>query len=465
MNKIKKLFQTSESKHGSYSVGVTAIVIAIIVVINLIVGQLPENIRNIDISSNNLYDISTVTTDLLDTLEHKITLTVLANKEDTDDRIKTFISKYAALSKDISVTWIDPVLHPSALTEYETDANTIVVGCADTDKTTTVAFSDILVVDESMAYYYGSSDPTEFDGEGQLTSAVNYVTSDVTKTIYRTTGHGESTFSTTISDMMEKSNYTVTELDLFQEGVIPEDCDLLLFDAPTNDLTKDEKTVVTDYLAAGGKVMVILGDTESSALPNLSALLKDYGFEQAEGYIADTSSNYQGNYYYIIPTLSVSGNLANGISSQTTLVVNARGFNQADPVRDTITMVPFMTTSDKGYAVTDENNAAEGTYVLGGVATEEVDDGTAQLTAISAASLIDSQITDAFSSLENVTLFMNAVSNNFDGVTNLSIEAKTLTTETNTMQHGGVISLFLIFGIPVLVIVGGFVVWFKRRKA
>lgn len=465
MNKLKKLFQTSESKHGSYSVAMTAIVIAIIVIVNLIVGQLPENIRNIDISSNNLYEISSTTTDLLDTIDQKITFTVLANKENTDDRIKTFISKYAALSKDISVKWIDPVLHPSALTEYEADSDTIVVGCADTEKTTTVAFSDILVTDEMTAYYYGSSEPTEFDGEGQLTSAINYVTSDATQMIYRTTGHGESTFSTTISDMMKKSNYTVTELNLFQAGEIPDDCDLLLFYAPTNDLTEDEATVVTNYLAAGGKVMVISGDKEASDLPNLSALLKTYGFDQAQGYIADMKNNYQGNYYYMIPTLSVSGDLANGMSSQTTLVVNARGFNQVDPARDTITMTPFMTTSSAGYAIVDENNATEGTYVLGGIATEEVDNGTAQLTVISAASLIDSQITDSFSSLENVTLFMNAVTNNFDGVTNLSIEAKTLTTETNTMQHGGLISLFLIFGVPILILVGGFVVWFKRRKA
>lgn len=465
MNKIKKLFQTSESRHGSYSVGVTAIVIAIIIVINLIVGQLPENIRNIDISSNNLYEISSVTTDLLDTLDHKITFTVLANKDDTDERIQTFISKYAALSKDISVEWIDPVLHPSALTEYSADADTIVIGCADMDKTTNVAFSDILVTDDYASYYYGSSDPTSFDGEGQLTSAINYVTSDVTKTIYRVTGNGESTFSTTISDMMEKSNYTVTELNLFQEGAIPDDCDLLLFYAPTNDLSENEVTAVSDYLAAGGKVMMILGDTESAATPNLSALLKDYGFNQVEGYIADTKNCYQGNPYYVIPTLDVSGKLANGISSQTTLVVNARGFQEADPVRDTIQMIPFMTTSSSGYAVVDENNTTAGTYVLGGVATENVDDETAQLTAISAASLIDSQVTDAFTTLENVTLFMNAVNNNFDDVANLSIEAKTLTTETNTMQHGGIISLFLIFGLPILILIGGFVVWFKRRKA
>ena len=83
---------------------------------------------------------------------------------------------------------------------------------------------------------------------------------------------------------------------------------------------------------------------------------------------------------------------------------------------------------------------------------------------ISAGSLIDSQITDTFTTLENTTIFMNAVTANFDGVENLSIEPKSLSIEYNTVQHIGVFSLLVIFGIPVLILVVGFVVWFKRRK-
>ena len=39
MQKIKNLFRSSESRNGSYSVGITALVIAIIVIVNLIAGQ------------------------------------------------------------------------------------------------------------------------------------------------------------------------------------------------------------------------------------------------------------------------------------------------------------------------------------------------------------------------------------------------------------------------------------------
>ena len=45
-------------KNGSYSMGITAIVIAVLVVINLLVGQIPEKYTQVDVSTQKLYTIS-----------------------------------------------------------------------------------------------------------------------------------------------------------------------------------------------------------------------------------------------------------------------------------------------------------------------------------------------------------------------------------------------------------------------
>ena len=42
--KIKGMFHTSGTKHGSYSVGLTVLVIAIVIVFNLVIGQIPPYI-------------------------------------------------------------------------------------------------------------------------------------------------------------------------------------------------------------------------------------------------------------------------------------------------------------------------------------------------------------------------------------------------------------------------------------
>ena len=488
MKKIKNIFRTTGTRRGAYSVGLTVLVIAVVTVFNLVVGQIPEAFRNIDVSSTKIYEISDTTTDLMDDLDKDVDMKVLAVKDETDDRITTFISRYAALSDKIHVEWIDPVLHPSALTEYDTTENTIVISCGDTGKTTTVAFRDVLVMDEYSYYYYGTASYTEFDGEGQLTSAVNYVTNEVDRTIYQTTGHGESTLSATITDLMEKSSYTLSEVNLLMTTSIPEDCDLLLMYAPTSDLSEDEAQMLADYLDAGGKIMILLGDASLTEFANLSGVLGTYGITAADGYIADPSRCYQNNPYYIFPELAVTGDMAQGISTQMVLLTNTHGLTLTDPERDTVAVTSFMSSSDQSYAVTGETQE-QGSYVLGAIAAEtinteevseedtadgssedtdtvdSVEDLESRLTVISAASLIDPSITDTFTQLENTQIFMNAVSANFEGVQNLSIEAKSLSTEYNTVQHAGLFSLLMIFGVPAVILIGGFAVWFRRRKA
>ena len=345
MQKIKNLFRSSESRNGSYSVGITALVIAIFVNVNLIAGQITEKYKNLDVSSTKIYEISKTSKKLLKNMDHKVKFTVLANKEEADERIVTFLSKYSALSSKISVEWIDPVLHPSALTENDASENSIVVSCQETGKKKVVSFSDIIVTDMSSYYYTGSASETKFDGEGQLSSAVNYVTSDVVRKIYQTSGHGETTLSSTIQDLMDKNNYTLEGLNTVMNPEIPDDCELLLMYAPTSDLTADEKNSVESYLKDGGKMMRLLGDTNSTELPNLASIMKTYGMEAADGYIADTQRSYQNNYYCFFPQLTASGDLTDGMESQMVLLLNTHGMTLTDPERDSISTTSIMPTS------------------------------------------------------------------------------------------------------------------------
>lgn len=461
MQKIKQLFRSSRSKNGSYSVGMTVLVITIIVILNLLAGQIPEKYRNLDVSSTKIYEISKTSQKLLKNLEHKVQFTVLADQAKMDERIVTFLSKYAGLSSKLSVEWIDPVLHPSALQEYEASENSIVVSCEDTQKKEIVSFQDIIVMDMASYYYTGSASEVSFDGEGQLSSAVHAVTSEEVNKIYQTSGHGEMTLSSTIQELLEKGNYTVEGVNTVMKPEIPKDCELLLIHAPSSDLTEDEKNAIEEYLKNGGDVMLLLGDTNSTELPNLASLLKTYGMEGADGYIADTKRSYQNNYYCFFPQLSVSGDLAENLESQMTLLLNAHGMQLTKPERESISVQEFMTTSDAGYAVTQESQSEAGQYVLGAVAEEE----ESRFTVISAGSLIAQQITDTFPQLENTTLFLNAVAANFEGTENLSIEAKSLTPVYNTMQYADWLSILVIFILPLGILAIGFGTWMKRRKA
>ena len=122
-------------------------------------------------------------------------------------------------------------------------------------------------------------------------------------------------------------------------------------------------------------------------------------------------------------------------------------------------------STDAGDSDTEDGGTDAGDTDTGNDSGDAEDTKETRLTVISTANIIDSQLTEMFTTLENTTLFMNAVTANFDGVENLSIEPKSLAVQYNTIQHVGLLSLFAIFGIPLVILVGGFTVWFRRRKA
>ena len=241
--------------------------------------------------------------------------------------------------------------------------------------------------------------------------------------------------------------------------------------------------------------MVLLPAESGEDTPNLNAVFQEYGLERASGYIADMERSYQQNPFYIFPALSLGEELSGGMSSEMVLLINSQGFNQTDPKRDTITTTPFMSTSSSGVLVVDERDEQQGTYVLGAVAEEtissnsvsgnqteedskekETSDGAAdseqdaqaqksRLTVMGTNTMIDANVTDTFTTLENLTLFMNAVGANFGEDASVSIEPKSLEVAYNTVQYPGMFSLLVIFGIPVVVLGVGFVTWMRRRKA
>lgn len=83
-----------------------------------------------------------------------------------------------------------------------------------------VSYNDIYVVDYSSYYSTGTTEEN-FDGEGQLTSAIAYVTSETLPMVYSITGHGESSLGTVASDVALKQNVEVKDLNLLSEGAVP----------------------------------------------------------------------------------------------------------------------------------------------------------------------------------------------------------------------------------------------------
>lgn len=448
------LIGTKAFRKGSYSTVIMVVIIAIVIAANVMFSKLPTAARNIDVSSNNLYSIGDTTHSVLDGLKNDVEIIVIKDKESTDKRISTLLAKYADYSDHIKVTYKDPVLYPSVLTTYDTEENNIVIKCDATDKTTKVAFSDIIVTSTS---YYGSTYETSFDGEGQLTKAIDYVSNENNKLIYTISGHGESNLGKNISELISKSNFNVKSVNLLVDNGIPDDCDMLICNQPTKDLADDELKLLREYMENGGKMTVVLADTTTKT-PNFDALMADYGISKVNGYIADTERYYGQNVYQIFPNYS-SGDITGKFGSEEyTLLFGSLGLKVEKT--DGVTVDEFLTTSNKGAAVVGENDYTEGKYTLAAAATKD----KSRFTVFGSASIIDDKFTSYYTNLMDLQVFMNSITANFDDVSNISIDSISLQTTYNTIANGSGIGAIFIGIIPVALLILGFLRWFGRRK-
>ena len=295
-----------------YLAAAAVLAVALVAVLNLMAGQLPASVRELDLTDNGIYQISDTSRGLLAGPEQDVEIVVLAEEGTMDERITRFLELYQALSDHITVTQVDPVASPAQAAQYDAQAGSLIVSCEETGRSRTLASTDLIVYEMDYTYWY--SYESAFDAEGQLTSAVSYVTSDDTETVYTLSGHGESDLPALLSEDLEKANLTVEALTLLTEGAVPEDASLVLVNAPATDLAAEEVQMLEDYLTGGGHLLLLLGE-EGGALPNLESLLARAGLEMARGYIADPQSYYRSvqggqSYYYLSPLFSAGSSIA-----------------------------------------------------------------------------------------------------------------------------------------------------------
>lgn len=200
---VKKIMEDSKEKrrknkkvlrHGSYSMAVTGIVIASVVVLNLVVQELPSKFREIDLSSQKLYTIGEQTEKMLKKLDKDVQIYFVAQDGTESSDIEKLLERYEEGSKHVQVEQKDPAVNPTFVSQYTSDNisnNSVIVVCG--DKSKVIDYTDMY--ETTINYSTYSQQVTGFDGEGQLTSALNYVVSEDMPVLYTLEGHEEASMS------------------------------------------------------------------------------------------------------------------------------------------------------------------------------------------------------------------------------------------------------------------------------
>ena len=461
-------------KNGSYSMAVTAIVIAILVVVNLIVGQIPEKYTQVDVSTQKLYTISDETVSYLKNLDTDITIYHIVQSGNEDSILEKMLTKYKEESKHITVEKKDPVLYPNFTSQYTSDDvsdNSLIVVAG--DKSKVINYSDLYETQVDYTTY--QTNTTGFDGEGQIDSAISYVTSENLPVIYTLE---ELELNSSLTDSLEKANYDVQSLNLLTQDAVPEDTGCLLIAAPQKDLSEEEAQKIITYMEAGGKVMIFTEYTGTD-MPNLKSVLENYGVTTGDGVImeGDTGHYIMQRPYYIVPTID-SSDITSDIKSNNRYVLApiSQPVKTLSDYRDTLEITPLLSTSDKAYTKKDVQNMStyekedgdeEGSFQVGVSVTEQVDDdNTTQLVYFGCASLLD-EATDQQVSGGNTDLVLAALGwmcENDAPVIDVTSKNLTMSYLTVPQFDAAYWSIIVCGVIPVAFLLIGTMIWFKRRK-
>lgn len=456
-------------KGGSYSLVLTGIVLAILITVNVLASVLPSTWTQLDISSAKLYSITSNTKAVVNALEKDVTIYWVVQSDKEDDIIENLLAKYESLSEHIEVVKKNPDVYPTFAQQYTSETvrnNSLIVECGDSSRY--ISYEDIYLTEADMASY---SYTTSFDGEGAITSAIDYVVSEDHPKLYMTEGHGEAEVSAVFAEQIEKQNIETVTFTLLNSDTIPEDADVVLIHAPASDISKEEKDMLAEYTKNGGKLMVTAGPAEDGVLTNLYSLLGDYGVKAEEGIVAEGDRNYYAfrQPYILLPDMAeheITNPLIEG--NYYAIMPIAQGLTVTDT---TGSVTQLLTTSETayskaaGYAI--ETYEKEEGDVDGPFATAvAVDCGSGGRMVWFASSNFLDDMYNAYSSGANLDLGMNALSFMIGEREAVAIRSKSLNYSYLTINESAASYLkVMMIGVFPLAFLGyGVYVIVSRRR-
>ena len=478
MKSLKASFTSRSFRAGGYSVAAAALVIAIAVFVNIFVGALPGRYTQFDTTDQALFTLSQQSERLVGALQEDVTIYWIVRSGYEESYLGGLLDRYQAAGDNLRVVKKDPDVYPTfpdAYTDSYTENSLVVVSG---DRSRYVDYYDIFVMDYASYYYYGQSS-WSFDGESQITSAIDYVTRQDLPKVYTLSGHGEAELSTTFSTAVSAENMEMEALYLLTQESVPADADALLILTPQSDISADEAEKIRDYLGNGGKLLLITDPPKNGKLTNLEGLLAEYGVTAREGIVVegDNSHYVWGTPYYLLPELK-SHTITTPLkeAGYRVLLPVSQGLTVSETLPENVTVTELLTTSASafsklaGYELTTyekEEGDAAGPFALGVEITQELDDGiTAQILWFASGALVDDS-SNSQASGGNQDLFLNALNYLSGGEeSSITIHAKSLDQQALTMDSGtaSVLTVLMLGLIPAAYLTVGIVIWVRRKR-
>ncbi len=465
---MKKFFTDKKIRYGAFSTVITLFFIAVLIIINLIIGEIDYKF---DMTSAETYSISDKSEEVLDKLTGDITIYTLFETKNNDNiisRVQKVLDQYAK-DPHIKIENKDLYLYPDFAKQYTTENKGVNV-----DSIIVTNGDKYRVIDRSE--YVDSSG--EMNVESCVTSAINYVGLEELPVVYVVTGHGEVDYTmyTSFVKQAELAGYEFKQLNLL-ENDIPDDCAVLMMTTGARDYSDDEVQKIKDYLTNDGRLLFAVSNIGKETHPKMLSIISGYGIELGEGYIMEGSSaNYMMYPYVIIPLLSkhsINSNIQAG--NYMVLANYGNALKRLDLKKQGLEIENLLSTTENSYIKAKDNNSPnyeqgdeKGPFTLAAAVTDATYTDTShatKLVIVGCFSMLDPAI-DEIVNGSNSSFMVNALNWLDDNEDSVYIAPKSLATGKIVIDDGAANKIKLLSWaiIPGVLFITGIVVWLRRRN-
>lgn len=484
---------------GGYSILLVMFVVAAAIIVNLIVGAIPKEYTQFELTGFGLYEVSDTAKELLAGLDRDITVSCMTTEEGCDPQIAAFLDRYTSYTDRIKVVYVDPNSNPDFVNSHNVESmNSLVVQSWEQDPETgdrtefrsrTIDYYDIYEFSQDVQNEYYSNynymiygvamedvfQRDVFDADNELSSAIDYVTTDNLPVAYMLTGHGEIDLSEVFTSFIDSNNIALGELGLLASD-IPDDAGVILINNPSLDLTEDELSKLTAYIDNGGKILLVTDVTSYSTekLPNLTQLAKHCGLDAVDGVILESDSNrYNNNRFNVISTLEsmdITKAIYTNPSGVLAYLPRSHAIVADEEYDGAMTVEPIIKTSADAYVIgasEEERDRADddptGEFYLGAISR---DGSTGSAFVWFSSSFINDEGSYAYVRDANLNVYASSITTICEKPKIVSV-AGTMTDANATLLMSNTASTALTaviqYAIPAAVLLLGVVIFLIRK--
>ena len=445
-----------QARQTRYSVYLATYMVVILVVIGAVNWLAKNYNKSIDTTTNKAFTLSDQTEKVVKGLKKPVNV-YFFDKSDGYDRARATFDRYANLSSNFKVNYVDPDKKPD-------------IARLEGMK----AFGDIILDSGEK------KETAKSLSEQELTGALIRVIKTGTRMVCFVGGEGEHAPDdqgregyALFKDSLEKNNYKTQAISLIQKPEVPNTCNVVVVGGPRRDMLQPAVDALKKFVDGGGSAMLLfdpilnLPDQKLGDTPALAALAATWGVTLNGDIILDlgAASRLFGATSPIVGSYE-SHVITNALKDNASVFPLSRSMTVKSPAEKLFSTTPDsygLTNPKMPLRQEDVEKGAKGPFAIGAAATIGSGEKAGRVIMVGSSNWASNFILNT--PIANKDLLLNMVNWLTSDVDLISIRPKDPEDRRLTITGNGLRILFFssIVILPLLVIGAGFSTWWKRR--